>query len=418
MPRDGLARRPRVRPSGEWSSGLSPTKLWHLEDPERFETFRRVTEGTKFPPGVGLPGRVLATGTPHWITDVRQDPNFPRAKIATDIGVRAAFGFPVMVGKEIVAMLEFFADSPMEPDEQVMEVMAHVGTQLGRVVERVRADEDRRASMERLLEVEQLKEVNSFKEQFIRTVSHELNTPITPVKIQLHVLQGGAIGPLTDAQRKAIDIVARNIGRLELLVQDMLDVSRIQSGKLRLSKQPVKLVPLIHEAAELFFEAAKQQGVTLTVPTGNSFEADADPRRIVQVVVNMLSNALKFTPTGGSVAVEVRSERNQLVVRFTDTGPGLTREQIDSLFKPFSQAHDPAQFGKSGTGLGLYICRSLIEQHGGACGCESKGPGHGSTFWFSLPVRERIPLKEAKEAPPLVAPSEPAPMRESRGRRL
>ncbi|HEX3034237.1 MAG TPA: sigma 54-interacting transcriptional regulator [Thermodesulfobacteriota bacterium] len=120
---------------------LSPTTIWHLENPERFKTFREVTEASRFTSGVGLPGRVLANGKPAWIVDVTSDPNFPRAKQATDIGVRAGFAFPVLIGTEVVAVLEFFSENAVEPNEALLEVMAHIGTQLGRVIERRRAED-------------------------------------------------------------------------------------------------------------------------------------------------------------------------------------------------------------------------------------------------------------------------------------
>jgi PAS domain S-box-containing protein len=134
---------------------LISSTIWHLEDPQRFETFRRITEATRFTRGQGLPGRVLASAQGTWIPDVTTDPNFPRAKLAQDIGVRAGFGFPVMVGTEVVAVLEFFSDKTVEPDEALLEVMGHIGTQLGRVVERQRAEEALRASEVRFRSVVQ-----------------------------------------------------------------------------------------------------------------------------------------------------------------------------------------------------------------------------------------------------------------------
>jgi PAS domain S-box-containing protein len=125
---------------------LMPTTIWHLDNPELYDTFRRVTEASRMPWGIGLPGRILASGKPVWIMDVTKDSNFPRAKLAENIGVKAAFGFPVLAGMEVVAVLEFFSPDPMEPDESLLEVMAHVGTQLGRVVERQRAAKALQAS--------------------------------------------------------------------------------------------------------------------------------------------------------------------------------------------------------------------------------------------------------------------------------
>ncbi len=134
------------RRAEDGGAGLVPTSLWHLEDPERFAAFREISDRTRFAAGIGLPGRVLASGEPAWIPDVTQDANFPRAKHASDIGVRAAFGFPILVGSEVAAVLEFFSAQPIEPRPRLLQVMGHVGTQLGRVVERERAAQALRRS--------------------------------------------------------------------------------------------------------------------------------------------------------------------------------------------------------------------------------------------------------------------------------
>jgi len=121
---------------------LVSAKLWHLDHPKQFETFRRVTEDTRFKPGIGLPGRVLLSGKSAWIVDVNKDPNFPRARVAEDIGVKAGFGFPVLVGRDVVAVLEFFSPEAVEPDQRLLDVMAHVGSQIGRVIERKRLEKE------------------------------------------------------------------------------------------------------------------------------------------------------------------------------------------------------------------------------------------------------------------------------------
>jgi PAS domain S-box-containing protein len=132
--------------AGDAVGTLIPTGIWSLKDVERFGTFRQVTERTRLTSGIGLAGRVLASGKPAWIIDVTRDANFPRANLAEDIGVRAGFGFPVLVGKEVVAVLEFFSPEAPEPDDALLDMMVHIGTQLGRVVERTRAEEALRAS--------------------------------------------------------------------------------------------------------------------------------------------------------------------------------------------------------------------------------------------------------------------------------
>ena len=146
------------------SQSLISTTLWHLDDPERFAAFREVTERTPLAAGVGLPGRVLASGEPLWIPDVMQDENFPRAKLARDIGVRAAFGFPILVGSEIAAVLEFFATQSIAPKPRLLEVMGHVGTQLGRAVERERAARALHESQQRYESIFQLAPVGIWEE--------------------------------------------------------------------------------------------------------------------------------------------------------------------------------------------------------------------------------------------------------------
>jgi len=135
--------------STEGGKRLEPSTLWHSVDPQRFEVFRKITEKTPFEVGEGLPGRVLATGKPAWISDVTHDSNFPRARLAKNIGVRAGFAFPVLVGTEVAAVLEFFSPEVLEPDEPLLEIMAYVGTQLGRVIERTRAEKALRNSVDR-----------------------------------------------------------------------------------------------------------------------------------------------------------------------------------------------------------------------------------------------------------------------------
>src|SRR5919201_7015592 len=147
---------------------LLSTRLWHLDNPERYEAFRKASETMTFAPGTGLPGRVLDERKPAWIADVTKDPNFPRFKAAQETGLRAGFAFPVLAGDEVVGVLEFFADEPAAPDDAVLAIMAHVGRQLGRVIERQRAEDAVRLA-------------SQHKSQFLANMSHELRTPLNAI---------------------------------------------------------------------------------------------------------------------------------------------------------------------------------------------------------------------------------------------
>jgi len=130
--------------AGDGTGDLLPTRLWHFDQPQRFERFRQATEATPLPSGIGLPGRVMATGQATWLMDVTRDSNFPRLRAASDLGVRAGFGIPVLAGASVVAVLEFFSSEAVEPDEPLLQAMAHIGSQVGRVFERQRAEEELR----------------------------------------------------------------------------------------------------------------------------------------------------------------------------------------------------------------------------------------------------------------------------------
>ncbi|HUR69257.1 MAG TPA: PAS domain-containing sensor histidine kinase [Candidatus Thermoplasmatota archaeon] len=232
--------------------------------------------------------------------------------------------------------------------------------------------------------IERLEEINALKTQLLNMASHELNTPIAALRLQLHMLKLGG-GEQDPRKAKAVQLLDRNVERLALLVKDVLDVARMQSGQLKIRKETIDVKPILEEAAELYSQPYLEKGVSLEV-VAEEVVVEADGQRITQVLQNLVSNALKFTDAGGRVRlVLAKTEGGHAVVRVEDSGRGLTAEQIAKLFQPFSQVHDLAVETKGGTGLGLHISRGIIEQHGGRIWCESDGPGKGTTFAFELP---------------------------------
>lgn len=247
----------------------------------------------------------------------------------------------------------------------------------------------RKDAQEARSRIERLEEINALKTQLLNMASHELNTPIAALRLQVHMLK---MGPQdADPRRaKALQILDRNVDRLATLVKDVLDVARIQSGQLKIRKERVDLLAILDEAGELYTQPYLEKGVGLRVVGANA-PVEADAQRITQVLVNLLSNALKFTPEGGEVVLSASVHGGEALVRVTDSGKGLSPEQIERLFQPFSQVHDSATETKGGTGLGLHISRGIIEQHGGRIWCESGGSGQGTTFGFALPLAPHEP---------------------------
>lgn len=239
-------------------------------------------------------------------------------------------------------------------------------------------------------EIDRLREVNQLKNRVINTSAHEFNTPLTSLVMNAQLLGSGALGSLTERQRRAVRVVERGLAQLTRLVRDMLEVARLQEGRMELRQERVDLRGILREAVESAREPAKAAGVALELAPSERLEATLDVQRIHQVLANLLANAVRATPREGRVTLETARQEDTVVVRVRDTGIGLTAEQIAGLFQPFSQVHADTQREQAGTGLGLFICRGIVEQHGGRIWAESGGPGKGSTFAFALPLAPRV----------------------------
>lgn len=246
-------------------------------------------------------------------------------------------------------------------------------------------------------EVLRLKALETVRSVFISEASHELNTPLTPLRIHVEALsESKTLGP---QERDHLIVIERNVLRLCNLVKDMLEASRLETGRFKLEVADTPLAVLVGEAIQNVSELATKAGVTLESEPAAPLVVGADRNRVGQVLYNLLSNAIGFTPKGGRVTVSAKSEGGQAVVRVTDTGIGLSADQIGRLFQPFSRPHEGLGSGPRGTGLGLFISKGIIEQHGGHIWAESKGPGAGASFCFSLPLVQapRRPIAFVKE---------------------
>jgi signal transduction histidine kinase/ActR/RegA family two-component response regulator len=228
-------------------------------------------------------------------------------------------------------------------------------------------------------------QANRTKDEFLATLSHELRAPLQSVLSWAALLRGGK---LTGAKAdRALDTIARSARHQARLIDDLLDVSRIESGKLEFERARLDLADVVRGAVEELRPAAEEKGLVLGCSTA-AVAVVGDARRLHQVVANLLSNAVKFTPEGGRVTVDCSPSGTAAVVRVSDTGQGINAEFLPRVFDRFSQAEGSVARRHGGLGLGLAIARSLVELHGGRLEAASHGPGQGATFTMHLP---RVP---------------------------
>lgn len=233
-------------------------------------------------------------------------------------------------------------------------------------------------------------EVDRLKSEFVATVSHELRTPMTSIKGYVDLLLMGAAGPMSEAQTRFLDIVKSNTERLAILVNDLLDISRIEAGRVSLSLQPLDLLEMGRKAIDDLKRRSQQDNKPMQI----SFKAPAslprargDMERIFQILENLLENAYYYTPEGGKISLSLQAVNGEVQAAIRDNGIGIPPDLMERVFERFYRGEHPFVLATSGTGLGLSIVRTLVEMHTGRIWLESAGlPGLGSTFYFTLPV--------------------------------
>jgi PAS domain S-box-containing protein len=483
---------------------LASTGIWHLADPSRFPQFREVTRQTRFAPGQGLAGRVLRTGEPGWIEDVGRDPEFVRA-VAAEEGIHSAVAFPVLVGREVAGVLEFFADRPLAPNPALMGVMANVGTQVGRVIERARAeealrlseakfagiisissdaivsiDEDQRivfynqgaeqtfgytaeqvmgervemlipeqhradhearvrefgdspivarrmgergqisgcrwsgevfpadASISKLevggkrlytavlrdvtervraedalaRQAQELARSNADLEQFAYVASHDLQEPLRMVASYTQLLARRYRDKLDDDAHEFIGYAVDGVTRMQALIGDLLAYSRVGKGGGAVERADLEAV--FQRTLDVLRTAIEESGAQVTA--GPLPTVAADPVQMGQVLQNLVGNGLKFRgaePPRVHVSAGRRGDEWLIAVR--DNGIGIAPEYAQRIFVIFQRLHTRAEY--AGTGIGLAICKKIVERHGGRIWVES-AEGRGSTFYFTLPAED------------------------------
>ena len=481
---------------------LVPSGVWHIDDPERFRRFREVTEAARFGPGVGLPGRALEAGAPVWVADVTEDASFTRGRHGP-LGIRGGFAFPVLVGREVVGVLEFFSASAAAADDALLGVMAQVGVQIGRVVERERAaealrlseakfagiisissdaivsvDEEQRiiffnqgaeqvfgytgsevlgqaldlliperfraghaaqvrsfgegpvparrmgergqitgrrkngeifpadASISKLevgggriytavlrdvtarvqaeqalaKQAEELARSNAELEQFAYVASHDLQEPLRMVASYTQLLARRYRDRLDADADEFISFAVDGVTRMQALINDLLAFSRV--GTRGGTPEPTDAEMVLDRVLASLRPAMEESGATVThdpLPT-----VTTDAVQLGQIFQNLVGNAIKFRRPTESPAVHVSARRGdgEWIFSVADNGIGIAPEYAERIFVLFQRLHSRTEY--PGTGIGLAICKKIVERHGGRIWYESE-PGAGTAFFFSVP---------------------------------
>ncbi len=465
--------------------------LWHTP---KFEgsSFIDTTKSTTFSSGSGLPGRVWEMGAPVWITELKQDDNFPRAAVADAAGIVTGFASPITYGGTVPGVLCFYTDERRSPDGSLLQLMTSIGIQIGQFMQRTRTEETsnrQRLLLELMLEtmsdgvvvadkqgrfvivnreaeemfgelidmdpakwseyygvflpdesssfpagdlplaqalrgistndvelfvkqsrggcyisvtgrpvtgqlfdggmvvcrdVTEKKLAEKRVSEFYSTVSHELRTPLTSIRGSLGLIDGGLAGEVSPKCKKLVGIAVSESDRLIRLINDILDIRKIEAGMLELKLANVKASHLIERTIEGIRGLSQEAAVLILPQIESDGMIECDEDRIIQVLTNLVSNAIKFSKSHDTVIVRVSPVgTNSLRFAVIDTGPGIPPEHLHKLFGKFQQIDQSDRRQKGGSGLGLAVSKAIVEQHQGKMGVNSQF-GSGSTFWFEL----------------------------------
>lgn len=496
---------------------LDSADIWYLDDEVRFEAFRHATEQTRFRAGEGLPGRVLASGAPDWFDASLEESGYPRGQVIRDVGLRSGFAAPVLAGTEVAAVLEFFSERILKPDQDLLAVMAAVGTALGRVVERTRGEEQRFKTLvdnmptmvevrdiegrfilvnqeyedfyrlpshavqgKLMVEVDALSDIDmrpelrvshdrkviehnrtveqeltlrrggrdhtlvaikfpitdhsgeiiaiggielditerkrqearlaelvrtvemardqamqatQAKSRFLANMSHELRTPLNAILGFTRLVKRRSVDILAKRDSENLDKILTSAEHLLALINDILDLSRIEAGRLEIHASEVKVANLIETCLATVEPLLRTDDVALRkrIVNGSAPVIVTDEEKLRQILINLLSNAIKFT-TEGSIVLSVQPNAGMVEFVVTDTGIGISESALEQIFEEFHQ--EVPDVGQIGTGLGLTISRQLARLLGGNITVQSK-VGVGSAFTVALPEQYDPPSQNA-----------------------
>ena len=358
----------------------------------------------------GIAGQVLADGRAAWSDDAGADPRFRTRRSVLDLGIRSVLCAPLRrrgsPAQGVLYLDRLQSDARFTPtDVESLSGLANIASSAIETA-RLKREEARRVRAEE--ELRHARELDGLKADFLSMISHDLRTPLTSIKSWAEILLDDWENLAAGERHRYLGIVNQECDRLTRLIDDLLDLQRMEAGRMDIQAHPCDAEGMIRQAAETYRAAAQSKGIALSWSCDPGLpQVLADPERIAQVLANLIGNALKFTPPNGklrlsargatsidpdamegkTVTIDLRAAARTRFIRFSvaDTGEGIPPQMQRRIFDRFRQV-DAAQAGRpKGSGLGLSICREIVERHGGSIAVESQ-LGRGSTFSFLLPA--------------------------------
>ena len=336
---------------------------------------RKLAAGYSAPLGKSLQ-QLVSTGRPRIINDLenylREHPDSESTRDILAEGMRSSLTCPLIsLGKPFGVLFFSSVQSNAYTDSHV-ESFARIADQVALIAQKSRM-------------YEELLHLNKLKNRFLGIAAHDLRSPLVVLRSYLELFLQGTLGPVSAQQSECMSIMDRNCERMLGLIDDLLDVNVIESGKLELKREQIDFSALIAQRCAFYALAARKKRLELILEIPPHLDILCDPARVVQVIDNLMSNAIKFSSDGGFVKVAVETADEWVQVSVCDSGPGIPEDEKVKLFTDFGKTTVRPTMGESSTGLGLAICRRLINAHGGRIWVESV-PGKGSTFRFKLPA--------------------------------
>lgn len=370
----------------EEKTEISCTHVETSDSSKKAEAFVVESNNLYFLRGVDLPGQVWEQNEPVWLTNKYEGARYPRANFAKAMGLSSAVGFPIKVSGKCLGVIEFFSSADLPAEARIFDMLEAIGSEIGQFVRRKTVESEREDLLirEKALRA-QAENISRLKDEFLATVSHELRTPLNSILGWGKILQMGKLSP--EEQKTALDTIHRNALSQAQLIEDLLDTSRLITGNLRLDLSPTDVIPLISTAIDVIRPAVDAKGISVATEFNDTnLSITCDSHRLQQMVSNLLTNAVKFTPNNGSITVKCEHVDSVVQIIVTDTGQGIDLDFLPFIFDRFRQADSSSTRTKEGVGLGLAIVRHLAELHGGKVSAVSEGLGKGSRFTIELPA--------------------------------